>query len=426
MRSPCLAASFGAAAENITKECSEANKLAINIYTKLDNAAGTIATGASTFHYAATSLKTQTQNLANSLNEFNSGVETFKIAANQIEQNNIIQNLDRVLAQLNTSQQAFTNSTQTLQDSLVGITNSNKTAAQLAKQVYETWQDSTSQIVAASETIGAGAIIFQQSTNSLEGQTQIVMELMPQLKGGVDTFVSAANKVKTNNIIKHLNTLVENLSVTQSAFTSSTQTLSAGVEGIMSSHQQSNQSAEKVYQGLEKTTAIIQSGANNFVGAAHIIRDSLLAADLTSVANKWQNTQNEFTNSTAIFSQAATNLQPVTAKLEPAIDSIDRVVTTLQQFGSEVVSLSKNTIQVSESTQTAIAGFSRDSNQNLQSIESIKEYLTQINLTDRASIIRLSAILEKLEILLSTKNNDAFSEDNGDRKSRLFSAIKLK
>jgi hypothetical protein len=421
-----LASSFGAAAENITKECSEANKLAINIYTKLDNAAGTIATGASTFQYAATSLKTQTQNLANSLNEFTSGVETFKIAANQLEQNNIIQNLDRVLAQLNTSQQAFTNSTQTLQDSLVGITNSNETAAQLAKQVYETWQDSTSQIVAASETIGAGAIIFQQSTNSLEEQTQIVMELMPQLKGGVDTFVSAANKVKTNNIIKHLNTLVENLSVTQSAFTSSTQTLSAGVEGIMSSHQHSTQSAEKVYQGLEKTTASIQSGANNFVGAAQIIRDSLLAADLTSVATKWQNTQNEFTNSTAIFSQAATNLQPVTAKLEPAIDSIDRVVTTLQQFGSEVVSLSKNTIQVSESTKTAIAGFSRDSNQNLQSLESIKEYLTQINLTDRASMIRLSAILEKLEILLNTKNNDAFLEDNGGRKSRLFSATKLK
>ena len=421
-----LADSFGAAAKNITKECSEANKLAINIYTKLDNAAGTIATGASTFQYAATSLKTQTQNLANSLNEFTSGVETFKIAANQIEQNNIIQNIDRVLAQLNTSQKAFTNSTQTLQDSLVGITNSNETAAQLAKQVYETWQDSTSQIVAASETIGAGAIIFQQSTNSLEEQTQIVMELIPQLKSGVDTFVSAANKVKTNNIIKHLNTLVENLSVTQSAFTSSTQTLSAGVEGIMSSHQQSTQSAEEVYQGLEKTTASIQSGANNFVGAAQIIRDSLLAADLTSVATKWQNTQNEFTNSTAIFSQAAANLQPVTAKLEPAIDSIDRVVTTLQQFGSEVVSLSKNTIQVSESTQTAIAGFSRDSNQNLQSIESIKEYLTQINSTDRSSMIRLSAILEKLEILLSTKNNDAFSEDNDGRKSRLFSTIKLK
>ncbi len=421
-----LADSFGAAAENITKECSEANQLAISTYTKLHNAAGTIATGASTFQYAATSLETQTQNLANSLNEFTSGVETFKIAANQIEQNNIIQNLDRVLAQLNTSQQAFTNSTQTLQDSLVGITNSNKTAAQLAKQVYETWQDSTSQIVAASETIGAGAIIFQQSTNSLEEQTQIVMELMPQLKGGVDTFVSAANKVKTNNIIKHLNMLVENLSVTQSAFTSSTQTLSAGVEGIMSSHQQSTQSAEKVYQGLEKTTASIQSGANNFVGAAQIIQDSLLAADLTSVATKWQNTQNEFTNSTAIFSQAATNLQPVTAKLEPAIDSIDRVVTILQQFGLEVVSLSKNTIQVSESTQTAIASFSRDSNQNLQSLESIKEYLTQINLTDRASMIRLSAILEKLEILLNTKSNDAFSEDNGGRKSRLFSTIKLK
>jgi exonuclease VII small subunit len=415
-----LERSFGKAANQIAEECGRINQIAENVYTNFSNAAGTISTGATTFQQAANSLESQTKNLADSLHEFKSGVETFKIAANQIEQNNIVQNLDRVLSELNTSQQAFATSTTTLQDSLIRIITSNQTAAQLAQQVYQTWQDSTTQIVAASETIGAGAIIFQKSTSSLERQTQIVMELMPQLKGGVDTFVSAANKVKTNNIIKHLNTLVENLSITQSAFTSSTQTLAAGVEGIMNSHQQSTQTAEKVYQGLEKTTASIQLGANNFVSAAQIIRDSSLAADLTIVAHQWQNAQDEFTNSTTIFSQAATNLQPVASKLEPAITSIDRAINSLQQVGSDVVSLSKNNVQVSESTQNAIDGFNRNclkvlnntdlsiqdigaiNKSNWQSLIKILEPKIQ---TDRESLQRLLTVIEKLEQIVSKINN---------------------
>jgi exonuclease VII small subunit len=411
-----LERSFGKAANQIAEECGRINQIAENVYTNFSNAAGTISTGASTFQYAAKSLESQTKTLASSLDEFKIGVETFQIAANQIENNNIIQNLDRVLAELNTSQQAFATSTTILQGSLLGITTSNQTAAQLAQQVYQTWQDSTTQIVAASETIGAGAIIFQKSATSLETQTQTFIESIPQLKGGIDTFVAAANKVKTNNIIKHLNSLVENLGVTQSAFTSSTQTLTASVEGIMSSHQQATQTAERVYQGLEKTTNSIQSGANNFVNAAQIIRDSSLATDLTSVANKWQNAQSEFTNSTAIFSQASKNLQPVTAKLEPAIASIDRAVNSLQQVGSEVVSLSKDNVQISESTQTAITGFNRNylkvlnntdlsiqdisttNKSNWQSLVNILEPKIQ---TDRDSLKRLLTVIEKLEKIVS-------------------------
>ncbi len=425
-----LETSFGRAANQIAEECGRINQIAENVYTNFSNAAGTISTGATTFQQAATSLESQTKNLADSLHGFKSGVETFKIAANQIEQNNIIQNIDRVLAELNTSQQAFATSTTTLQDSLIGITTSNQTAAQLAQQVYQTWQDSATQIVAASETIGAGAIIFQKSTSSLEAQTQTFSESIPKLKAGLDTFVVAANKVKTNNIIKHLNSLVENLGVTQSAFTSSTQTLSASVDGIMSSHQQATQIAEQVYQGLEKTTNSIQSGANKFISAAQIIRDSSLAADLTNAANKWQNAQAEFTNSTAIFSQASKHLQPVTARLEPAITSIDRAVNSLQQVGSEVVSLSKNNIQISGSTQNAIDGFNRNclkilnntdlsiqdigitNKSNWQSLVNILEPKIQ---TDRESLQRLVTVIEKLEKIVS--NID--SANNRDRSSGL-------
>lgn len=415
-----LERSFGKAANQIAEECGRINQIAENVYTNFSNAAGTMSTGASTFQYAAKSLESQTKTLANSLDGFKSGVDTFRIAANRIENNNIIQNFDRVLAELNNTQQAFTSSTQILQDSLIGITDSNQTAAQLAQQVYETWQDSTTQIVAASETIGAGAIIFQKATTSLEEQSQTVACLIPQLKTGVDTFVAAANKVKTNNIIKHLNTLVENIGVTQSAFASSTETLATGVEGILSSHQQATQIAEQVYQGLEKTTNSIQLGANNFVNAAQIIRDSSLATDLNSVANKWQNAQAEFTNSTTIFSQATKNLQPVAAKLEPAITSIDRAVNSLQQVGVEVVSLSKNNVQVSESTQNAIDGFNRNclkvlnntdlsiqdlsttNKSNWQSLVNILEPKIQ---TDRESLKRLLTVIEKLEKIVSSIDN---------------------
>jgi exonuclease VII small subunit len=415
-----LETSFGRAANQIAEECGRINQIAENVYTNFSNAAGTISTGASTFQYAAKSLEVQTKTLAESLHGFKSGVDTFKIAANQIENNNIIQNLDRVTAELNISQQAFTTSTQILQTSLVGIITSNQTAAQLAQQVYQTWQDSSTKFITASEIIATSATIFQQTATLLEGQTQTISESIPRLKTGVDTFVAAANKVKTNNIIKHLNSLVENLSITESAFTSSTQTLTASVAEIMGSHQATNQMADRVYQGLERTTNSIESGANNFVNAAQIIHDSSLAIDLTTAANKWQNAQSEFISSTAIFSQASKNLQSVTAKLEPAIASIDRAVNSLQQVSSEVVSLSKNNVQISESTQTALTGLNRNclkvlnntdlsiqdisttNKSNWQSLVNILEPKIQ---TDRESLKRLLTVIEKLEKIVSNIDN---------------------
>ncbi|WP_309727863.1 hypothetical protein [Chamaesiphon sp. OTE_75_metabat_556] len=148
------------------------------------------------------------------------------------------------------------------------------------------------------------------------------------------------------------------------------------------------------------------------VSAAQIIRDSLLVIDLNNAANKWQNTQTEFANSTAIFSQASKNLQPVAAKLEPEIASIDRAINSLQQVGSEVVTLSKNNVQVSASTQNAIDSFNRNclkvlnntdlsiqdistaNRSNWQSLVNILEPKIQ---TDRESLQRLLTVIEKLE-----------------------------
>jgi ABC-type transporter Mla subunit MlaD len=478
--STILENTFSAAANKIADQFVEVNELGRNVYTNFSNAAGTISTGASTFQYAAKSLESQTKTLTESLHEFKSGAETFKIAANQIENNNIVQNLDRVLAELNTSQQAFTNSTQTLENSLEGITSSNKTAAelaekvyqslhtsiscmdnasttiehsantfssavtsmethaqtfaffvpgiqksaktfetaadkldqnniiqnldrvltefnttqtafthstqtlqgslegittsnqtaaQLAQSVYKTWQTSTNKIDAASEMINNGASIFQQAATSLQGQTQTLVGLVPQLQTGISDFVSAANKVKTNNIIKNLNTLVTNLGTTQAEFTNSTQTLTVGVEGMMSSHQQANQIIKQVYQGLITTTSSLKEGSHNFVSAAQVIRE---------------------------------------------------ILPTIQQVGSEVVSLSKNNVQVSESTQNAIDGFNRNclkvlnntdlsiqdigatNRSNWQSLVNILEPKIQ---TDREALKRLLAVIEKLEKIVSNIDN---------------------
>lgn len=459
-----LETTFSAAANKIADQFAEVNELGRNVYTNFSHAAGTISTGASTFQSAANSLHNQTQTLTNFITEFKSSVETFKTTANQLEQNNIIQNIDRVLAELNTSQQAFTASTTTLDNALIGITTSNRKAAQIAKQIYETWQDSTSKIVMASETISAGAIKFEATANSLEGQTQTFATLIPELTAGVNTFASAANKVKTNNIVKHLDTVITNLSTTQAAFATSAETLTTGVAGIITNNQQTTELANRIYDGLGMSTEGIQKGANSLLDAAQLIQDSQLAVELTKAAQGWQTAQAEFTNSTAIFSQAAQNIQPVATKLEPAIVSIDRAVTTLQHVGTEVVSLSRNNVQISESTQTAITGFDRnyqqvlnntessiqslaeinrsnlqqlittlesklrnDNSQVLQSIEAMKEYLAQMKLTDREAMARLSIVLEKIEIgLRMNSSNDAFSEDNGGRKSKIFSGIRLK
>jgi exonuclease VII small subunit len=492
-----LETSFGRAANQIAQECGRINEIAENVYTNFSNAAGTISTGASTFQYAANSLEVQTKTLANSLDGFKSGVETFNLAANKLEQNNIVQNIDRVLVELNISQQAFTNSTQTLENSLGGITSSNKTASELAEKVYQSlhssiacmdsasttiersantfssavtsmethaqtfaffvpgiqksaktfetatnkleqnniiqnldrvltglnttqtafmhsaqtlqsslegltssnqtaaqlaqtvytaWQASTNKIDAASETINNGAILFQQAATSLQGQTQTLVGLVPQFHTGVNDFVSAANQVKTNNIIENLDALVTNLGTTQAAFTNSTQTLAVGVEGMMSSHQQANQIIKQVYQGLITTTSSLKEESNNFVSATQVIRDSL----------------------------------PV----------INLAVNSLQQVGSEVVSLSKNNVQISESTQTAIDGFNRNclkvlnntdlsiqdigtiNKSNWQSLVNILEPKIQ---TDRESLKRLLTVIEKLEKIVSNIDD----ANNRDRSSGL-------
>lgn len=194
----------------------------------------------------------------------------------------------------------------------------------IAEYVYSNFSN-------AAGTISTGADKFNESATLLEKQVKTTVNLMPQLENVVTTFSSAANQIEIKGVIIQLNTLVQKLSVTQSEFTSSTQTLSASLEGIVSRHLQSTHNAEKVYEGLEKATISMQSSAGSFVSASQIMGDISLAADLATTVNKLQNFQTQFNQSTTLFNQAVRDIKPIALKLKPAISSLDRTVDSLSQ-----------------------------------------------------------------------------------------------
>ncbi len=427
-----LETSFGKAANQIATECSKINRIAENVYTNFSNAAGTIATGATTFELAANSLQAQNQIFTNSLQEFKTGVHTFQAAAHGLEQNNIVQNIDRTLAELNTSQQAFTNSTKTLETSLEGITSSNQNAAQLAEKVYQSWDASIIQIGTASGTIENGAKTFSQAANLLESQTQIMAGLVPHLQTGVASFVSGASKVENNNIVHNIDRVLTELNTSQQAFTNSTKTLEISLEGITSSNKTAAELAQSVYKTwqsstskIDKASETISNGATLFQKVATSLEGqtqtlvellphvqagvntwqtsqaefakstdafSQSSQQIQAGLNIWRAAQTDFAKSTDVFSRSAQQIQPVVANLEPAITAINRSAITLQQFGGEVANLSKNTLQVSESSKTTIANFDRQHQTALNTTQSLVQNLKEVN---RSSWQELQKILNQ-------------------------------
>jgi hypothetical protein len=455
-----LETSFGKAANQIAAECSRINQIAENVYTNFSNAAGTISTGATTFELAANSLQSQNNIFTNSLHEFRTGVTTFQTAAHGLEQNNIVQNIDRTLAELNTSQQAFANSTRTLETSLEGITSSNQTAAQLAEKVYQSWHTSIAQIGTASETIENGAKTYWQAAILLESQTQTIVGLVPHLQTGVASFVSGASKVENNNIVHNIDRVLTELNTSQQAFANSTKTLEISLEGITTSNKTAAELAQSVYKTwqssttkINKASETISNGANLFQKVAISLQGQTqtlvgLLPQIQAGVNMWQSSQTDFAKSTSIFSQSAQQIQPLAANLEPAITAINRSVTTMQQFGDEVTSLSENTLQVSESTKISIADFDRqhqtllnttqlsmqnlievnrsswqelqkilnhqitaDRSSNEQLLTITKEHISQMSLRDREYFAKLITTLDKLELGLN-KNNMANISSN--------------
>lgn len=271
--------SFGRAANQITEECGRINQIAETVYTNFSNAAGTISTGASTFQQTANLFQSQNKFFSDSLCEFKNSVDIFHVAAMQIEQNNIIQNIDQILIEIKTSQQAFAYSTELLQNSLEGITDSNQTAAQLAHSVYKTWDTSISQIGTASEIISNSANTFSKAAISLEAQTQTVSSLIPFFETGVNSFVSGASKIEHNSIIQNIDRVLAQLNMSQQAFTDSTQTLQSSLEGITSSNQTAAQLAEKIYHSWHTSSTKIGNASETIDNGAIIFHKAATSLD---------------------------------------------------------------------------------------------------------------------------------------------------
>jgi len=357
-----LETTFSAAADKIADQFAEVNKLGKNVYTNFSNAAGTISTGATTFQQAANSLENQTKNLAVYLNEFKSGAETFKIAAHQIEQNNIVQNIDRVLNELKTSQQAFAYSTEILQNSLEVITNSNETAAQLAHSVYQTWNTSIAEIGTASEIIGNGANTFSKSAISLEAQIQSIASLVSGFQTGVDSFVYGASKVEHNNIIQNIDRVLTQLNTNQQAFTDSTQTLQSSLESITSSNQTAAQLAEKIYHSWHISIAQI--------GAASKTID----------------------NGAIIFHKAATSLEEQTQTLASIMPELQNTWRANQSSLIDLKDIFATNVH------------DREGEQHL--IKEIKNYLERLNHTNEQALRQIVEILVRIDSEVKTARHD--------------------
>jgi hypothetical protein len=439
-----LELSFGKAANQISEECGRINKIAEYVYTNFSNAAGTISTGATTFQQAANSLDHQTKNLANSLGEFKNGVNTFGTTVAQLEKNNIVQNLDRILIEIKTTEQGFVKSTQSLlstqqgfaqsSQSLQGyiqeIKSSNKETSQLAYQVYEGLKTSNNQMGVVASSIITGATNFERATASLINQTQIISEFVPKFGEGITSFVTASDNIQNNNIIQELSNVITNLEFTQQAFTNSTKTLQGSLAEITSDNQQSARLAEQVYHGLETSANGIKESSNTFVTAAKIINDSFSAIDLPTITARWQSIQADFSNSTVTFKQATENFQP-SAQLKPATISLDIASKNIQVVGEKVATLSESNLQIVESIQTAICELDRmhqDIFQNPQSsankiihahqssLLSLKDALVnslssgetahqkqliQLNDMNQESLQRIVEVLEKLDVKIN-------------------------
>jgi hypothetical protein len=271
-----LESSFGRAASQIADECSKLNKLAEQVYTKFDQAAGTIATGATTFQQSAQSLEQQTQIVAKLIPQFqdsagqiHSGTLHLSSAAEKLEQSNAIAHLEKITSELSTTQQAFTQSTLSLETGLQGIMSSNLQAAQLAEKVYSQLQNSSSQI-----------------------------------KKGSESFLKAANLIQKSSLAEQLGIAAEKWGQAQKEFTASTTVFgqaSHNLEPVIGSLYATSQSLE----GLG--TQILQLGQDS-LKATESNQQSIASREQQFLLNQ-QNFDQNLSNVGQIFNQVESSLQ---------------------------------------------------------------------------------------------------------------------
>nr|WP_161824078.1 GUN4 domain-containing protein [Petrachloros mirabilis] len=256
-----LEETFGKAANQIANESSKLSHLAEQVYSNFSQASGTIRTGADMFRVAARSLESQTQTLANLLPHFEYssqqlilGSTQFLSAAEKIENANIIDNLERITSSLSGTQEAFTQSTMSLESGLEIIMSSNVEAAQLAEKVY-------SELYASISEMQQGSAKFLKAANIIDNAS-----LALALDEAAIKWTSAQ----------------QDFSDSTSLFCQSTQSLQPAVQSLHESSQSINSLSSHIssleQEALEVSLSIkenITSRDNQFIASQQSLTSSI-------------------------------------------------------------------------------------------------------------------------------------------------------
>ncbi|GCE61465.1 methyl-accepting chemotaxis protein [Microcystis aeruginosa] len=224
-----LQSSLREVAKEIAERNQETAKLVTQVCERLTETAGTLSTGATTFHRSAFELNEQVpiitqanREFTQSSQELKNSVLLFKQASELIEKSNFSGNIERFTASLAETQGRFSQSTAILEQNIGEIISSNKRANDLAEQVYLNIQESSQKLqnsalgfLEASEKIESSQFAdklvqatadlmtahqqFADSTTDLNQSTQSLASLTQDFQRSMTTMVELGIKITDLN-----------------------------------------------------------------------------------------------------------------------------------------------------------------------------------------------------------------------------------
>ena len=373
-----LQSSLREVAKEIAERNQETAKLVTQVCERLTETAGTLSTGATTFHRSAFELNEQVpiitqanREFTQSSQELKNSVLLFKQASELIEKSNFSGNIERFTASLAETQGKFSQSTALLEQNIGEIISSNKRANDLAEQVYLNIQESSQKLqnsalgfLEASEKIESSQFAdklvqatadlmtahqqFADSTTDLNQSTQSLASLTQDFQRSMTTMVELGIKItdlnqksetileqnqqrsvteqeKLSNIQGELVKLIETVKTYQDSFNSESKQL--GNQLINRLEQRLSQTSDKI---LTASHGIERSSNNPEVTNANLSQlIGTVTEQLTQVKESLQSELNLLSNNLGMV--VDDKLTKNSEQLKAVSQSIEK---TANQFGS--------------------------------------------------------------------------------------------
>ncbi|TRU07672.1 MAG: methyl-accepting chemotaxis protein [Microcystis sp. Msp_OC_L_20101000_S702] len=373
-----LQSSLREVAKEIAERNQETAKLVTQVCERLTETAGTLSTGATTFHRSAFELNEQVpiitqanREFTQSSQELKNSVLLFKQASELIEKSNFSGNIERFTASLAETQGRFSQSTAILEQNIGEIISSNKRANDLAEQVYLNIQESSQKLqnsalgfLEASEKIESSQFAdklvqatadlmtahqqFADSTTDLNQSTQSLASLTQDFQRSMTTMVELGIKItdlnqksetileqnqqrsvteqeKLSNIQGELVKLIETVKTYQDSFNSESKQL--GNQLINRLDERLSQTSDKI---LTASHGIERSSNNLDVTNANLSRlIDTVTEQLTQVKESLQSELNLLSNNLGMV--VDDKLTKNSEQLKAVSQSIEK---TANQFGS--------------------------------------------------------------------------------------------